>query len=172
MYRLGYSWRVRLTVPRGMSCATLFGFPVLVGSCPVSGGYRAGFPGRPWFPSRLPGSEDGTNTRNKAVSPPGAPVRSRVGKWGSCSPTPTVVSPGSAVVRGRAASSRGPSVVSSVPFAALDHTLMASLTAGDNRERGERVGTSPNARLQSCLGFAVRSAKHVTQKASGALRGL
>ena len=166
MYRLGYSWRVRLTVPRGMSWATLFGFPLLVVSSRVSGGYRAGFPGR------LPGSEDGTNTRNKAVSPPGAPVRSRVGKWGSCSPTPTVVSPGSAVVRGRAASSRGPSVVSSVPFAALDHTLMASLTAGDNRERGERVGTSPNARLQSCLGFAVRSAKHVTQKASGAVRGL
>ena len=108
----------------------------------------------------------------RRLSPPGAPVRSRVGKWGSCSPTPTVVSPGSAVVRGRAASSRGPSVVSSVPFAALDHTLMASLTAGDNRERGERVGTSPNARLQSCLGFAVRSAKRDTESVRGLARSL
>ena len=67
VYRPGYSWRLRLTVPRGMSWATLFGFPVLVVSCRVSGGHRAGFPGRPWFPSRLPGSEDGTNARNKAV---------------------------------------------------------------------------------------------------------
>ncbi|KAM7244775.1 hypothetical protein CapIbe_003301 [Capra ibex] len=44
---------------------------------------------------------------------------------------------GSAIVRGRAASSRGPSVVPSAPFAALDRTLMASLTAGDNTEHRE-----------------------------------
>ena len=119
-------------------------------------------------PLHLPESEDGT----RRFSPPGAPVRSRVGKWGSCSPTPTVVSPGSAIVRGRTASSRGPSVVSSVPFAALDRTLLASLTAGDNREQGERVGTSPNARLQSCLGFAVRSAKRDTESVRGLARSL
>ena len=167
MYRLGYSWRLRLTVPCGMSWSTLFGFPVLVGSCRVSGGYRTGFPGRPWIPSTSPGvrTEQGASRRLGLRSAESREV-------GKLLPAPTVVSPGSAIVRGRAASSQGPSVVSSVPLAALDRTLKASLTAGDNRERGERVGTSPNARLQSCLGFAVRSAKHVTQKASGAVRGL
>ena len=120
--------------------ATALGSPAAPGSPPTSRGVR---------------TERTHGTRR--LSPPGAQVRSRVGKWGGCSPTPTVVSPGSAIVRSRAASSRGPSVVPSAPFAALDRTLMASLTAGDDRESGERVGMSPNVRLQSCLGFAVRS---------------
>ena len=123
-------------------------------------------------PAASPGVRTERTHGTRRLSPPGAQVRSRVGKWGSCSPTPTVVSPGSAIVRGRAASSRGPSVVPSAPFAALDRTLMASLTAGDDRESGERVGMSPNVRLQSCLGFAVRSAKQMGHRKRPGARSL
>ena len=109
--------------------------------------------------------------RHRGFSPPGAQVRSRDGRRGSCSPTPTVVSPGSAIIRGRAVSTRGPLVVPPFPFAALDPTLTNPLTARVNRERSERVKREPHARLQSCLGSAVRSAKQMleAQKASAAV---
>ena len=134
--------------------ATALGSPAAPGSPPTSRGVR---------------TERTHGTRR--LSPPGAQVRSRVGKWGSCSPTPTVVSPGSAIIRGRAVSTRGPLVVPPFPFAALDPTLTNPLTARVNRERSERVKREPHARLQSCLGSAVRSAKQMleAQKASAAV---
>ena len=78
-----------------------------------------------------------------------AKIRTRAGRRGSCSPTAAVVSPTSAIVRGRAASSRGTPVVSSVHLAgsAFVWTTHVSLAAGDNRERGGRARRSPNARL-------------------------
>ena len=46
------------------------------------------------------------------------------------------------------------------------------LIAGDNRERGEQVGMSPNSLLQSCLGFAVRSAKQMGHRKRPGARSL
>ena len=71
----------------------------------------------------------------------GAQVRTRAGRRSSCSPTAALVSPNSAIVRGRAASSLGTPVVSSVHLAgsAFVWTTHVSLAAGDNRERGGRA---------------------------------
>ena len=161
-------------MPHAVSWATLFSFSVSA-ELPCIRRLSLDHGPPPW-------SGDGSNARNKAtlgcapgwhrgLSPPGAQVRNRDGRRGSCSPTPTVVSPGSAIIRGRAVSTRGPLVVPPFPFAALDPTLTNPLTARVNRERSERVKREPHARLQSCLGSAVRSAKQMleAQKASAAV---
>ena len=95
-----------------------------------------------------------------ASSSPGAQFRTRDGKRGSCSPTATIVSPTSAIVRrpGCVFAACGPFCSCGLGVC-VDTTHTGPLTGGDNRERGRRARRSPNARLQSCLGSAVRSAK-------------
>ena len=84
-------------------------------------------------------------------------------KRGSCSTTATVVSPSSVIVRRLGCVFVG---IACGPFCSpcglggcVDPPHTCPLTEGHIRERGRRARRSPNARLQSFLGSAVRSAK-------------
>ena len=164
----------KVTCPARCPGATFSGFPASAGSGRVSpSADGAGFPptvtgSRPSSPGVGPGLRRGTRrcwaARPALPAAPtslcldltaprsrrlGAPVRTRAGRRGSCSAMAAVVSLSSAIVRGRAASSRRTPVVSSVHIAGSSFvwTTHGSLPAGDNRERGGRARRSPNARL-------------------------
>ena len=90
-------------------------------------------PGPPAAP-RSPGSDLPASCPRRLQ----AHVRTRAGRWGSCSPLAPVVSPNSTIVPGRAASSRGPPVVFLFPLQArwfVDHTRVSSCACQQGMRR-------------------------------------
>ena len=152
-------------------------------SFPVSAGSGRVSPSA--VPESRPSSPGGGTgrTRGTRCCPPGHPrstavpvhgasrlgiqVCTRVVKRGSCSPTALSFLQALRSSAGRAASSWGPPVVPTVPLAAsavvwTPHTRVPSPRV--TTERGRRARRSPTARLQSCLGSAVGSAKCLRQR--------
>ena len=181
---MGYS--SRLIVPRAVSWATLTSFPFLAGSGRVSPwADGAGF-GRPYLdPSPFPlewgrserAEKVGARLRARPRGPRARGLRFRSAP-GPGSGVPALRRPllflqalrssaGRAVFAGTAC---GRFCSPSVLGGCMDPTHTGPFGGGDNRERSGRARRSPNARHQPCLGSAVRSAKCLTQKASGAVR--
>ena len=135
--------------------------------------------GRTWILALFPWSGDGPNAEEVGARlcsrPRGLGFRSAPGP-GSGVPAPRRPllflqalrsSAGRAVFAGTAC---GRLCSPSVLGGCMDPTHTGPFGGGDYRERSGRARRSPKARHQPCLGSAVRSAKCLTQQASGAVR--